>query len=1132
MINERIFGSPISGQVRKKLEDRQRVAGEVAFGDSVEAVYPDKDGNNQADLSSRTPFVRMWTSVKLVQPAQVAEMLEKIEIGEIYYTGFNGTGLSDTALDRLAIRKAQKRINTIRESQPLAGLSMIPDENGKRNYYITLPDRPAVDYSSKVYVVGDYNYQTAYGSVDTNESLQNPDAETSSEESYLAEQLFPQELKNNELLKPQAGITSLTSETEGTLGVIKRTVVNFVVHNFEDFDNIYNKYFLQPGATVFVDFGHSSVKKLYNPNDLINSPDIKRFLYESNVVPGYEEQEIEHLGVEGESVEESTENIGEVAKHQGDLEVLQGIVVDYNAKILTNGSVECSVTLVSANSALLDFQVDDKMKRHITDVLFRSTRFLGLDAILNNQSTYTTWNTEGQVIEGTNADTFELQINTPNKDSTPEETTSFIENLEFEALKSLSSKDLTPSGNEIRTGIYVNSMESDDVYVCWGFIEDIIINANFGFGQNTDDINQGNMLQVRMDSSNAFTTWNNIFVERQRTLSAVPEEPPVFIYPEWWGDSDPGDEDSVRQESTANGSYNYFNDKYPKIHYGDTFGEHTSIDAGFGVENSLGKQRIPIREVFINMETVTKAFTRNRNVRGAVNDMLSDINNDSDGVFDWKVILGGTDSELMIVDNNRPDINQRILDSGIIDNEQDIKLAEREQFQNMFIFNIMSPNSIVKDYNLEFKLPQGNIGNMYAIQAMSHESKIFPTSDMIDNAVAINSVNTDSLSILYQPDNGSYREMQIHTSENKDAEYFDIYEGAKYLIDNNIYKSGGVRRSDDILGSRGLIDGSTAAGGNKPNETKKQKQDKLIQVNIDKLTLADNRVANTFKDYYRLREIQEVSLKFKPNLMPYTLSLTTYGIGSVQPGDTFRVDYLPKNHFKNTFLQTMKVIHNVNSDGWYTTLDTQYRILSDKKQENYNTDWTNVYLSPRVFNNLSLYKTFLEGGTYLRNDTLMENINDALFSDRENAIKIDVDELLPYITEIQVKSMGLENIQLVLSFKATNVPNDLGQLLHNYQIEATPPLKETIIQKLGNEGCRMELLKFGPTAITVFIPNTITLENDKNYFFVIQGANHFITDNVDVIQLFDQPLLPDYSNYTFNNYPAREAGGGGYSRLD
>ena len=31
----------------------------------------------------------------------------------------------------------------------------------------------------------------------------------------------------------------------------------------------------------------------------------------------------------------------------------------------------------------------------------------------------------------------------------------------------------------------------------------------------------------------------------------------------------------------------------------------------------------------------------------------------------------------------------------------------------------MSPNSIVKDYDLEFKLPEGSIGDMYAIQGMS-----------------------------------------------------------------------------------------------------------------------------------------------------------------------------------------------------------------------------------------------------------------------------------------------------------------------------------------------------------------------------------------------------------------------------
>ena len=410
MINERIFGSPISGQVRKKLEDRQRVAGEVAFGDSIEAVYPDKDGKNQADLSSRTPFARMWTSVKLIESAKVAETLEEIDNPD--------DALLVTSPSIFINEYNQRRLDELRRTHPQAQITEIDDK-----LYISTPERPQVDYSSKLYIVGDYNYQTAYGSVDTNASLEG-ETETSTQVGDVND-IFPQELKNNPLLKPQAGITSVTSETEGTLGVIKRTVVNFVVHNFEDFDNIYNKYFLKPGATVFVDFGHSSVKNLYNPNDLINAPDIKKFLYESNVIPGYEEQEIEHLGVEGESVEETVENIGEIAKYQGDLEVLQGIVVDYNAKILTNGSVECSVTLVSSNSALLDFQIDDSMKAHISDVLVRSTQFLGLQSTLNNVSTYDTWDAEGNAVTGQTADTAQARWATPNADSSAEDIQKF-----------------------------------------------------------------------------------------------------------------------------------------------------------------------------------------------------------------------------------------------------------------------------------------------------------------------------------------------------------------------------------------------------------------------------------------------------------------------------------------------------------------------------------------------------------------------------------------------------------------------------------------------------------------------------------------------------------------------------------
>ena len=63
MINERLFGTPLRGKVRKKLEDRQRVAGDIKPGNSIQGVF-EEGGKVLADLHSRTPFVRMWAGVK------------------------------------------------------------------------------------------------------------------------------------------------------------------------------------------------------------------------------------------------------------------------------------------------------------------------------------------------------------------------------------------------------------------------------------------------------------------------------------------------------------------------------------------------------------------------------------------------------------------------------------------------------------------------------------------------------------------------------------------------------------------------------------------------------------------------------------------------------------------------------------------------------------------------------------------------------------------------------------------------------------------------------------------------------------------------------------------------------------
>ena len=86
MINKRLFGTPISGSVRQKLEARQKVAGDLQFGQSkngtqmIDGVFPDADGKVQAYLSSRTPFVRMWTSVKIIEAGEVVEDIDTVVV--------------------------------------------------------------------------------------------------------------------------------------------------------------------------------------------------------------------------------------------------------------------------------------------------------------------------------------------------------------------------------------------------------------------------------------------------------------------------------------------------------------------------------------------------------------------------------------------------------------------------------------------------------------------------------------------------------------------------------------------------------------------------------------------------------------------------------------------------------------------------------------------------------------------------------------------------------------------------------------------------------------------------------------------------------------------------------------------
>ena len=72
-IKNRIFGSDVPGELKEKIQLRQSLSKTSKLTDALDPLterkkynFPDSSGTNiLADLSSRTPFTRMWAALKI-----------------------------------------------------------------------------------------------------------------------------------------------------------------------------------------------------------------------------------------------------------------------------------------------------------------------------------------------------------------------------------------------------------------------------------------------------------------------------------------------------------------------------------------------------------------------------------------------------------------------------------------------------------------------------------------------------------------------------------------------------------------------------------------------------------------------------------------------------------------------------------------------------------------------------------------------------------------------------------------------------------------------------------------------------------------------------------------------------------
>ena len=618
-IKNRVFGADLAPRVKQKLLTRQKLAYSPNPGESVDLGQSVKDATGRpisdalsyatnfggvADLSSRTPIARLWTALELQRHIEVdRKPVDWLNTAESLGLEWEEDGHLIVSEEGFSIKKEVHKAERI------------------------------------IYEIGNHNVPVIGNSKIGYPEGTNPnDRVGTTFETHTAgiEKIFPNvhESNDNQYLKPSAGITSVTSDTEGALGVIKKATVNFKVYNFHDFDKIYSRYFCRPGAQVFLDFGWDTVS-LYNPRELIFD-DKRGNMSMDDALYGSK---------------------GVMTKANGDLEVLMGYVTEYDSKINEDGSVDCSLTITSKNSALLDhsYGEDDGLYTKIVHQLdvevinFAAAHFKGGNKIVN-----------------------------PNWNASVESEFEWRKVAERFASSNLGGTGHnTPSKKNTITGVYWQSLPPDEgdnkeaisnsknVYISWGFFEDKILNQELGIGKDIEDILQGEEGIVRYDSSNSFVRYDENLFQRQRaekdatnlnflypftwdrTYSTERNKAALRVIPPDWQEKMenldisyrstpedlalPRDEKKTLLEWAWVGIKTFWN-------YASEFFETASYELeNEGVVTKLDKQnkRIPLREIFISVNVIKDAFKNADDVKGALKSIMDSINDTSEEIIDY-----------------------------------------------------------------------------------------------------------------------------------------------------------------------------------------------------------------------------------------------------------------------------------------------------------------------------------------------------------------------------------------------------------------------------------------------------------------------------------------------------------------
>ena len=732
----------------------------------------------------------------------------------------------------------------------------------------------------------------------------------------------------NPYLKPTAGITGINSKTEGAVGALRRTTIDFIVHNKVDFDTIFIQFFLRPGTTIFLDFGWADKSfSLYDPKSHIDNKDLKMEKFYENI---YDSKD------------------GEVAKQKGLMTTLNGFVTKYDASLDERGSFKCSLEIVSQNYSLLDKDINDD-----NDLKFLFTNVM--DEVLVNYVGATSAAT------GSQSPSLDFDIGILQK-LDDEKSNEFVKNffdspmLTFPGLIDSDSKKLgvfyqNLTGEE-SSDDYLDSRER--LYIAYGLFEDLFLNNFVSWWEETlieggitsvTQTKNEDIYALKYRSQDSWVRYDENLFELQQQRVMGDDELTSFLYPDSWDlkpkKDEPGKKTVILSKnpnaSTVPLESETYNKKRPSFWY-DVEGNVLNKDS---ISRETGKKaeeaynyltrgtqvdkdfnRMPLRELFISVPVIQEAFSTESNINDVLENIFTRIKKDSGDIIN-----------ILMLPHNNSYRSMAFQDANYIGHVPPV--------DEMLTFDLTSGNSVVLDNDLKFTTPKAGLTSMIAIKNQSSVD-VFTNLDELKlsffNVLEHLPFHGDKKIIMKSlPDIGFKPKRQKVININLRDLFKNLPSGTELGLTSDETDSSSERykkykanqqekfdkiKEKEIAERGGEVNSNWARYDNLPTETE---EIPARPIRYAKSYRHKKLMAARIKNF-----LQGGETSIAPGL-PITLSLTIYGNNFLGIGEYITVNFLPDRWQDRVFFQITAVEHALDTNMWKTTYSTVIRIKPEKK---------------------------------------------------------------------------------------------------------------------------------------------------------------------------------------------------------